>query len=267
VATTYDYGKTINWQIKEGRDFSKSFLTDSSAMILNEAAVKLIGIKNVVGLTIKWDTTPHHVVGVIKDMIMESPYQPVKPTIFLLNSGWANVIIVRLKPSAGMQEALAKVEAVFRKYNPSAPFEFKFTDEEYAKKFEDEKRIGNLSTFFAILAIFISCLGLFGLASFVAEQRTKEIGVRKVLGASVFNLWQMLSKDFVNLVIISCAIAIPLAWYFLHNWLQKYPYHTDISWWIFLVAGMGAMAITLITVSYQAIKAALMNPVSSLRSE
>jgi ABC-type antimicrobial peptide transport system permease subunit len=267
VATTYDYGKTINWQIKEGRDFSKSFLTDSSAMILNEAAVRLIGIKNVVGLTIKWDTTPHHVVGVIKDMIMESPYEPVKPTIFLLNTGWANVIIVRLKPSAVIRDALAKVEVVFRKYNPTAPFEFKFTDEEYARKFEDEKRIGNLSTFFAILAVFISCLGLFGLASFVAEQRTKEIGVRKVLGASVFNLWQMLSRDFVNLVIISCAIAIPVAWYFLHQWLQKYPYRTDISWWIFIVAGLGAMAITLITVSYQAIKAALMNPVSSLRSE
>ncbi|HEX3079950.1 MAG TPA: FtsX-like permease family protein, partial [Puia sp.] len=267
VATTYDYGKTINWQIKEGRDFSKAFLTDSSAMILNEAAVKLIGKKDVVGMTIKWDTTPHHVVGVIKDMIMESPYEPVKPTIFLLNTGWANVIIVRLKPSSPMREALARVEAVFRKYNPAAPFEFKFTDEEYARKFEDEKRIGNLSTFFAILAVFISCLGLFGLASFVAEQRTKEIGVRKVLGASVFNLWQMLSKDFVNLVIISCAIAIPVAWYFLHQWLQKYPYRTEISWWIFLVAGMGAMAITLLTVSYQAIKAALMNPVSSLRSE
>ncbi|HET7000903.1 MAG TPA: ABC transporter permease [Puia sp.] len=267
VATTYDYGKTINWQIKEGRDFSKAFLTDSSAMILNEAAVKLMGIKDVVGLTIKWDTTPHHVVGVIKDMIMESPYEPVKPTIFLLNTSWANVIIVRLKPSASMREGLAKVEAVFRKYNPAAPFEYKFTDEEYARKFEDEKRIGNLSTFFAILAVFISCLGLFGLASFVAEQRTKEIGVRKVLGASVFNLWQMLSKDFVNLVIISCAIAIPVAWYFLHQWLQKYPYRTEISWWIFLVAGMGAMAITLITVSYQAIKAALMNPVTSLRSE
>jgi ABC-type antimicrobial peptide transport system permease subunit len=166
-----------------------------------------------------------------------------------------------------MQEGLAKVEAVFRKYNPAAPFEYKFTDEEYARKFEDEKRIGNLSTFFAILAVFISCLGLFGLASFVAEQRTKEIGVRKVLGASVFNLWQMLSKDFVNLVIISCAIAIPISWYFLHQWLQKYTYRTDISWWIFLVAGMGAMVITLITISYQAIKAALMNPVNSLRSE
>ena len=267
VATSYDFGKTINWQIKEGRDFSHSFLTDSSAMILNEAAVKLIGLKNVIGLTIKWDTTPHQVVGVIRDMVMESPYEPVKPTIFLINPGWANVITIRLKPTTSVKAALGKIETVFKKYNPSAPFEFKFTDEEYARKFEDEKRIGDLSTFFAILAIFISCLGLFGLASFVAEQRTKEIGVRKVLGASIFNLWRMLSKDFVTLVVISCCIAIPIAWYFLHQWLQKYTYRTDISWWIFILAGIGAMFITLLTVSYQAIKAALMNPVSSLRTE
>ena len=267
VACTYDFGKTIHWQIKEGRDFSKDFPTDSSAMILNESAVKLTGMKNVVGVTIKWDTTPHHVVGVVKDMVMESPYEPVKPTIFFINPNWANVITIRLKPSATMREGLAKIETIFNKYNPAAPFEYKFTDEEYARKFEDEKRIGNLSTFFSILAVFISCLGLFGLASFVAEQRTKEIGVRKVLGASVFNLWQMLSRDFFNLVLISCAIAIPLAWYFLHGWLQKYSYRTDISAWIFVFTGLGAMVITLITVSYQAIKAALTNPVSSLRSE
>jgi putative ABC transport system permease protein len=267
VGVTQDFGKTIHWQIKEGRDFSRSFLTDSSAMIMNEAAVKLTGLKNVVGVTIKWDTFPHHVVGVIKDMIMGNPYEPVTPTFFFMNPEWASVITVRLKPSATLQEGLAKVESVFKKYNPSAPFEYKFTDQEYALKFEDEKRIGNLSTFFAILAVFISCLGLFGLASFVAEQRTKEIGVRKVLGASIFNLWQMLSRDFFGLVIISCAIAIPVAWYFLNHWLQKYPYRTGISWWIFLLAGLGAMFITLLTVSYQAIRAALMNPVSSLRSE
>jgi putative ABC transport system permease protein len=267
VGVTYDFGKTIHWQIKEGRDFSHSFLTDSTAMIMNEAAVKLTGLKNVVGLTIKWDTTPHKVIAVIKDMVMESPYEPVKPTFFFLNPGWANVISVRLKPSASMQEGLAKVENIFRKYNPAAPFEYKFTDQEYAQKFDDEKRIGNLSTFFAILAIFISCLGLFGLASFVAEQRTKEIGVRKVLGASVFNLWKMLSGDFVNLVIIACAIAIPIAWYFLHQWLQKYSYRTEISWWIFFLTGLGAMFITLMTVSFQAIRAALMNPTGSLRSE
>jgi ABC-type antimicrobial peptide transport system permease subunit len=184
-----------------------------------------------------------------------------------MNPGWASVITVRIKPSAPIHAALGKIETIFKRYNPGAPFEYKFTDEEYARKFEDEKRIGNLSTFFAILAVFISCLGLFGLASFVAEQRTKEIGVRKVLGASVFNLWQMLSKEFVNLVLISCAIAIPVAWYFLHEWLLKYTYRTGISWWIFLIAASGAMLITLLTVSYQAVKAAVANPVRSLRTE
>jgi ABC-type antimicrobial peptide transport system permease subunit len=140
-------------------------------------------------------------------------------------------------------------------------------DDEYAKKFSNEQRIVNLASFFAILAIFISCLGLFGLASFVAEQRTKEIGVRKVLGATVFNLWKMLSKDFVVLVIISCIIAIPIAWYFLNQWLQNYNYRTQISWWIFAAAGAGALVITLLTVSFQAIKAAIANPVKSLRTE
>jgi len=167
--------------------------------------------------------------------------------------------------SAG--EALSKIETVFKKFNPAQPFDYQFVDEAYAKKFDNEERIGKLATFFAILAIFISCLGIFGLASFIAEQRTKEIGIRKVLGASVTNLWQMLSKDFVILVVISCVIAAPIAYYFLEEWLQKYTYRTEISWWIFVVAGVGALLITLLTVSFQAIKAALMNPVKSLRSE
>ncbi|MDP4214200.1 MAG: ABC transporter permease [Bacteroidota bacterium] len=267
IGVTQDFGKTIGWKIIEGRDFSRSFAADTSTLILNEAAVKLTGLKNIVGQIINWNDKNYTVVGVIKDMVMESPYEPVKPTIFVMNPGWAGVITIRMRPTVPVHEALAKIETIFKRYNPGAPFEFKFTDLEYAQKFSDEKRIGDLATFFAILAVFISCLGLFGLASFVAEQRTKEIGVRKVLGASVFNLWQMLSKDFVNLVIISCCIAVPIAWYFLHQWLQKYPYRTDISWWIFIIAGLGAMLITLLTVSYQAIKAALMNPVRSLRTE
>ena len=198
---------------------------------------------------------------------MESPYEPIKPTIFTMNTDWASTITIRIKPTVSVQDALTKIEKVFKKYNPGAPFDYRFIDEEYAKKFSDEQRIGNLATFFAILAIFISCLGLFGLASFVAEQRTKEIGVRKVLGASVFNLWQMLSKDFAWLVAISCVIAIPIAWYYLHQWLQKYEYHTDISLWVFVAACSGALTITLLTVSFQAIKAALANPVKSLRTE
>jgi putative ABC transport system permease protein len=267
VATTWEFGKTIGWHIKEGRDFSRDFTTDSSALIFNEAAVKLTGLKNIVGKNIKWNDKNYTVVGVIKDMVMESPYEPIKPTIFTMDKDWASTITIRIKPTVSVQDALAKVEKVFKKYNPGAPFDYRFIDEEYAKKFSDEQRIGNLATFFAILAIFISCLGLFGLASFVAEQRTKEIGVRKVLGASVFNLWQMLSKDFAWLVAISCVIAIPIAWYYLHQWLQKYEYHTDISLWVFVAACLGALIITLLTVSFQAIKAALANPVKSLRTE
>ena len=166
-----------------------------------------------------------------------------------------------------VRDALAKIQPVFKKYDPASPFEFKFIDDEYAKKFSTEQRIANLASVFAVLAIFISCLGLFGLASFVAEQRTKEIGVRKVLGATVFNLWKLLSKEFVALVIISLFIAIPTAYYFMHYWLQNYQYRTQLSGWIFVAAGLGAMVITLLTVSFQAIKAAIANPVKSLRTE
>ncbi len=156
---------------------------------------------------------------------------------------------------------------VFKKYNPAAPFEYTFVDDEYGKKFGTETRIGNLALIFAVFAIFISCLGIFGLASFIAEQRTKEIGVRKVLGASVMNLWGLLSKDFVVLVSIAVGIAAPIAWYFLNGWLENYPYRTEISWWIFAVSGVGALVITLLTVSFQSVKVALRNPVKSLRSE
>jgi ABC-type antimicrobial peptide transport system permease subunit len=174
---------------------------------------------------------------------------------------------IKIKPTVSANEALSKIEAVFKSIVPSAPFDYKFVDAEYAAKFAAEERFGKLASFFATLAIFISCLGLFGLASFVAEKRTKEIGIRKVLGASIYNLWQMLSKEFVLLVLLACLIAAPLAYYFLNNWLQNYEYRTTISWWVFAVAISGALLITLLTVSFQAIKAAVANPVKSLRTE
>jgi len=267
IGVTHDFGKTIGWKIIEGRDFSRNFSTDSGAFILNESAAKLTGLKNPVGEIIKFNGIDHQVIGVVKNMVMESPYDPVSPTIFLLDYNWANFITVRIKPSMPLRDALAKMESVFKTYNPGSPFNYQFTDEEYTKKFSDEERIGNLSAIFAILAIFISCLGLFGLASFVAEQRIKEIGVRKVLGASVFNIWGLLSKDFVMLVTISFLIAAPIAYYFTHNWLQNYQYRTELSWWIFAAAGVGALLITILTVSFQSIKAAIANPVKSLRTE
>ncbi|MDQ6903254.1 MAG: ABC transporter permease [Bacteroidota bacterium] len=268
IAVTQDFGKTIGWKIKEGRDFSKDFATDTLGMILNEAAVKQVGMKrDIVGETIVFNDKKYTVVGVIKDMVMESPYKPIVPTVFMYNPGWASVITVAIKHGAPVKDALSKIETVFKKYNPGAPFDYTFNDEDYSKKFADEQRVGGLATFFTILAIFISCLGLFGLASFVAEQRKKEIGVRKVLGASVFSLWRMLSKEFALLVIISCFIAIPLAWYYLNNWLAQYDYKTTISSWIFIFSGLGALIITMLTVSFQAIKAAVANPVKSLRTE
>ena len=176
-------------------------------------------------------------------------------------------MILKINPAISAREALNKIEMVFKQFNPDQPFEYKFVDEEYAKKFGNEERISKLAGFFAILAIFISCLGLFGMASFMAEQRTKEIGIRKVVGASVFNVWKLLSKEFVVLVIISCFIAIPVAYYYMHGWLQNYKYRTEITWYVFAAAIGGALAITLLTVSFQAIKAAIANPVKSLRTE
>ncbi|WP_310587645.1 ABC transporter permease [Fibrella rubiginis] len=261
-----EYGKTIGWQFVAGRDFSRNFASDSVALVVNEAAVKFIGIQEPVGKTIRWYGKPFQIVGVIEDMVMSSPFEPVNPTVFFLR-GPINWINIKIKPNVAAADALPKIEAVFKKVIPSIPFDYDFVNQEYATKFAAEEWIGKLAGIFAGLTIFISCLGLFGLASFMAEQRTKEIGVRKVLGASVFNLWHLLSKDFVLLVILALVIASPTAWFFLNDWLQKYNYHTEIGWWTFAVAGAGALLITLLTVSYQSVKAALVNPMKSLRSE
>jgi putative ABC transport system permease protein len=268
IACTHDFGKTVGWQIKEGRDFSKAF-ADSSSLILNETAVKLMGLKNPVGEKIKWGwrAKDYTVVGVVKDMVISSPFGTERPAIFWMDYEAANIITVKLKLGLSTGDALAKTETVFKKYNPGSPFQYSFVDEDYGKKFSAETRIGKLSVVFSVLAVFISCLGIFGLALFVAEKRTKEIGVRKVLGASVRNVWALLSKEFVLLVAVSFLIASPLAYYFMNNWLVKYEYRTNISWWVFIVTGVGALMITIFTVSFQAIKAAVANPVKSLKSE
>jgi putative ABC transport system permease protein len=264
---TPEYGKVVGWQIKEGRDFSYEFKSDSSSLILNEAAINYMGLKSPIGQRVTWFDQPYTIIGVVKNMIMESPYQEIRPIIYGCLNGSGDLVMAKLNPSVGAKESLNKIEQTFKKYNPTYPFEYKFADEEYGQKFGIEDRVGKLVSVFSMLAIFISCLGLFGLASFVAEQRTKEIGVRKVLGASIYNLWRMLSKDFVMLVIISILIATPIAYYFMDSWLTKYPYHTSINWWVFVVSGLSALVITLLTVSYQSIKAAVANPVESLRSE
>jgi putative ABC transport system permease protein len=265
---TPDYGKTVGWQLTEGRDFSRIFATDSSSIILNESALKLMAFKNPLGEMIKTRGGDYRVIGIIKDMIKESPFQQVKPSFFILdNNNQVNVVNIKLAARAVTGDALSKIEKLFKKYDPASPFSYTFVDQQYAAKFSDQEKISKLAGFFTMLAIFISCLGLFGLASFVAEQRTKEIGVRKILGASVLNVWGLLSKEFIILVGISLLIATPLAYYSMHKWLQGYEYRAELSWWIFAAVGASAILITLLTVSFQAIKAAVANPVNSLRSE
>lgn len=267
VYASYDYGKTINWKIKEGRDFSRDFATDSSALIINGAAAEFMGLKNPVGETIQWFDKSFQVIGVISNMVMGSPYEEVKPIIYTLSTGQGNVVIARINPNMGFREAMSKIEPVFKKFNPGELFEYDFVDEDYAKRFSGEERIGKLSGLFALLAIAISCLGLFGLTSFVAEQRKKEIGVRKVLGASVAGIWKLLSKDFAGLIMISFVISIPISYFFMNNWLQNYSYRVQISWWIFFVACLVMFVIAIATISIQSVKAAIVNPVKSLRTE
>lgn len=265
---TYDYGKTIGWQIIEGRDFSPAFPTDSSGLILNEAAVKQIGFQHPIAKTVEWRGRPFHVIGVIRNIVFESPYmQASSPSVFHMTEGDNYVVTLKLNPRLSAREALARVQSVFTRYNPTYTFDYRFVDQEYARKFSEEAQIGKLSGFFTVLAVFISCLGLFGMVSFMAEQRKKEISVRKVLGASEFDLWRMLSKDYVVLVGISLLVASPIAYYLMHGWLQQYEYRYQMSWVVFVVAGSGALLVALLTVSYQAVKAARANPVKGLRAE
>jgi putative ABC transport system permease protein len=266
VNITPDYGKTIGWTITRGRDMSRDFPTDSNAAILNEKAVRSIGFKDPVGQIVKLFGKPYTVVGVCADMLTNDPYDTSENAIFV-GGRYTGEMIVKIKPGNDPHKTLADMKPVFSKYNPSSPFIYKFVDDAYANKFDAEERIGNLAAVFTGLAIFISCLGLFGLAAFVAEQRTKEIGVRKVLGASIINLWGLLSQEFLKLTGISILIAVPLSYYCMNKWLEGYIYHAPLTWWIFALAGAGIIVITLLTVSYQSLKAALTNPVKNLRSE
>nr|WP_298792587.1 ABC transporter permease [uncultured Allomuricauda sp.] len=268
-----EYAKSLNLKIVQGRDFSREFASDSLGILINETAVKYMGVENPVGMLIRGtneeDPGPTRtIVGVVEDIIAQSPYEPVKQGWYVYdrdnNFSYYNL---RLNPTQSATQNIAVIEGIFREHFPDIPFEYQFVDEQYGKKFAAEERVGRLSGIFTALAIIISCLGLFGLTSFVAEQRTKEIGVRKVLGASVFNVWNMLSKDFLKLVTVSCFIAVPIAYYVMNGWLQEYPYRVILEWWIFALAMIGAMLVTVITVSFQAIRAANANPVKSLRME
>jgi putative ABC transport system permease protein len=264
---SYDYGKTIGWEFNAGRDFSPSFLSDSAAVIINQAAADFMTMKKPTENYITFYGQKFKIIGVTNDIINRSPYEQVQPMVYFLAKWAGGCLLLKISPKMSAGKAISNIASVLKTENPQQPFEYHFIDQEYAKEFGNEERIGKLATVFAGLAIFITCLGLFGMASFMAEQRVKEIGIRKVLGASVFALWQLLSKDFAVLVSISIIIASPVAYYFMHNWLRNYQYHTDVAWWIFIVTAIGAVLITLITVSFQSIKAALANPIKSLKTE
>jgi putative ABC transport system permease protein len=263
-----DFSKVTGIKIIQGRGIDiHTYGTDSTACLLNETAVKVMRLKNPIGQLIRAGKDSIHVVGVIKDFILETPYQPVQQMMILGPIFGYSVINFKINPSPSIAANIQKAETVFKQYNPQYPFNYRFYDNEYDLKFKEEKQTGTLVALFAGLTIFISCLGLLGLATYVAETRIKEIGVRKVLGASVQGIVALLSKDFLKLVLISFVIASPLAWLVMHNWLQHYDYRIDISIWVFVVTGILALLITIITVSFQAIKAAIANPVKSLRTE
>lgn len=264
---SYEYGKTIQWEVLQGRDFSRDFLSDSSAVILNEAAAKYIDKQNIVGETLMFADEPLTIIGMVKDIVFDDPYQPVRPALYFLSREREYVLMFRLNPEKPASESLANIEASVKPFMNGEPYHYQFLDVSQARKFGNEERMSALVGTFAGLAIFISCLGIFGLSSFVAEQRTKEIGIRKVLGASGASLWKMLSKDFIGLIIIACCAATPIAWYFMQNWLMNYEYRTELSWQLFVLPALGALFITLFTISFQTIKATMVNPVKSLRSE
>jgi len=268
MASDADFIKTMGAKLLAGRDIDiKSYPSDSTAMLLNETAVNAMRFKNPVGQIVHADNKDWTVVGVVKDFIYESPYEKINPLAVMGPKSWFTTIHFKLNPANSTEKDLQLAQNVFKDYNPQYPFNYHFVDEEYAKKFGEEKRTGTLAALFAGLTIFISCLGLFGLATYMAENRIKEIGVRKVLGASVTSITTLLSKDFLKLVIISFLIATPIAWWAMNSWLQSYTYRINIQWWVFALAGILSVIIAVLTISYQAIKAAISNPVKSLRSE
>lgn len=272
MGVSHDFGKTVGWNFIAGRDFQRTMASDSTGLVINESAVKFMGLggrdmKDAIGETVSLEGNRFKIIGIIKDMLMESPYDPVKKSIFFIDPKGGRFVTARINPEISSRHALGNIESIFRKYSGNSPFEFQFVDQEYALKFAAEEQISRLAAAFTGLAIFISCLGLFGMASYIADQRTKEIGIRKTLGASVTNLWQLLSSDFLKLVVISCIISLPASYYVMSRWLEQFSYQTRISWWIFLLACFGTLILTLLTVSYHAIRTAQLDPIKSLRTE
>jgi ABC-type antimicrobial peptide transport system permease subunit len=268
IDVSSDYFKTLGMHILQGRDFIPGLKPDTNNVVFNEAAIKRLRLTNPVSQLITWGGQKFRIIGVVKDALMNSPYSAADPTMFTYNADVPDrILLYQLSPKINAHAAIEKISPIFTKYNPAYPYDYRFVDEQYNEKFSQEELVGKLAGAFAGLAIFISCLGLFGLAAFVAEQRTKEIGIRKVLGATVSQVWVLLSKDFILLVMLSCIIASPMAFYFLNKWLLNYDYRITIGPWVFVLSALAAIVVTLITISFQSIKAAVANPVKSLKAE
>jgi putative ABC transport system permease protein len=268
MATEYDFSETMGVKMLEGRDFSPEFPSDSSGVIVNKAAVDLMGLKDPIGATLRMWGDEWNIIGVTENIIMGSPYQPIDPTVMVFIPGWSSTINVRLDKTNDLPGAIAKVEDIFKKMNPMYPMSWRFADVEFERKFSSINLISRLAGIFATLAILITCLGLFGLAAFTAEQRRKELGIRKVLGATASGLVLLMSKDFSRLIVIAFVISSPVAWWFLNNFfLDQYPYRITIAWWIIPAAGIAALSLAMVIVGTQAFRAANNNPVDSLRSE
>jgi len=263
----HDYIRTMGMQMIDGRGFRDDFAQDSGKVIITEALAKMMGAGSAVGKYLRSDNGQDQVVGVVKDYIYGDFYGKPDPVVFYSQPARGAYFYIRLKQRAQTEKALASIGAVLKKDNPGYPFDYSWVDDKFNSKFTAESLVGKLSGLFAALAIFISCLGLFGLAAYTAEQRTREIGIRKVLGASVSGITGLLSKDFLRLVLLSNVVALPLAAWALSRWLEGYAYRISISWWMFVVAALASVLIALATVGFQAVRAALMSPVKSLRSE
>ncbi|MFB6454793.1 ABC transporter permease [Chitinophaga sp. Hz27] len=267
IMADFDFDKTVKLKFKQGRGFSQQFATDSSSILINEAAMKVMGFKDPLDKIVRLGDKQLHVIGVVDNVLLTDPFSTVEPMIIMYTKDAYNSVFLRPKANADMKAVLAAASPIFEKYNPTVPFSYSFTSTEFAKKFEMEQQVAKISTLFAALAIFISCLGLFGLAMYMAERRTREIGIRKVLGATTTQLWVLMSKEFIWLVLLACIIASPFSWYLMNNWLQHYEYHISINAWVFLGTAMIAMFIALATVSTQSVRAALINPAKSLKAE
>ncbi len=267
LQVTPEFGETIQWEILQGRDFSRKMTTDTESIVLNEAAVEYMGLENPIDQIIRWEGIDYKVVGVSMNLVMESPFEKVKPTVFTMKMANLPFVTMRMNPALGISESRARVQKVLEGFSPQGEFNIRFANEEFGQKLWREEQTAKLATSLSIMAIFISFLGIFCLSSFMAEQRSKEISIRKILGASLVHILRLMSKDFIRLISLGCAIAFPLAYFFIENWLSSYELKITISWWVFGVVGLLTTILTLLTVSLRSFGVARSNPIKSIRTE